>query len=121
MADPGGADSRTLGDPTSDEVVVVLVTVPVDHSESLARAVVEEGLCACVNVVPAVRSFFRWQGKVESADEHLLAIKTTTAAFELLQDRVVALHPYDVPEVIALPVAAGLPAYLSWVVESVRP
>lgn len=126
MADPGplarGAlDSRALGDSTNDEILVVLATVPVDQSEQLARTVVEEGLCACVNVVPAVRSFFRWQGKVDTADEHLLVIKTTAAAFELLQDRLVALHPYDVPEVIALPVAAGLPAYLSWVVESVRP
>jgi periplasmic divalent cation tolerance protein len=121
VGDTSALDSGALGDPTGDEVLVVLATVPADHSESLARTVVEEGLCACVNVVPAVRSFFRWQGKVDTADEHLLVIKTTSAAYELLQDRLVTLHPYDVPEVIALPVAAGLPAYLSWVVESVWP
>lgn len=105
----------------AEDLVVVLCTAPAELSETLARTVVEEGLCACVNVVPAVRSFFRWQGKVDVADEHLLVAKTTAAAFESLRDRLVALHPYDVPEVIALPISAGLPAYLSWLVESVQP
>lgn len=115
-------DSPQARDESPDEaIVVVLCTAPASHSESLARTVVEERLCACVNVVPAVRSFFRWQGKVDVAEEHLLVIKTTDDAFELLQDRLAALHPYEVPEVIALPVAAGLPAYLSWVVASVQP
>ena len=114
------SDQRGAAD-EGEDVVVVLCTVPVEQSETLARTVVEEGLCACVNVVPAVKSYFRWQGKVDTADEHLLVVKTTNAAFELLQDRLVALHPYYVPEVIALPVAGGLPAYLSWVVESVSP
>lgn len=109
----------TAGD--DEDLVVVLCTTPADKSETIARTVVDERLCACVNVLPQVRSFFRWEGKVDVADEHLLVIKTTAAAFELLQDRLVALHPYDVPEVIALPVAEGLPEYLSWVVDSVRP
>lgn len=104
-----------------EDVVVVLCTVSADHSEELAATIVDEGLCACVNVVPAVRSYFRWKGKVDVADEHLLIIKTTATAFELLRDRLVALHPYDVPEVIAVPIADGLPSYLSWVVDSVRP
>ena len=121
MSDVGALDPGALGRGAGDDIMVVLVTVPADQSESLSRTVVEEGLCACVNVVPGVRSFFRWQGKVDTAEEHLMVIKTTSAALELLQDRLVVLHPYDVPEVIALPVAAGLPAYLSWVVESVRP
>lgn len=108
-------------DCADEDLIVVLCTAPAEQSESMARIIVEEGLCACVNVVPAVRSFFRWQGKVDVADEHLLIAKTTAAAFELLRDRLAALHPYDVPEVIALPISAGLPAYLSWVVESVQP
>lgn len=107
-------------DRVGEDLVVVLCTVPAAQSETLARTVIVEGLCACVNVVPAVRSFFRWQGKVEVADEHLLVAKTTSAAFESLAARLTALHPYDVPEVIALPVSAGLPAYLAWVVESVQ-
>ena len=112
------------GRPTEEvdeDVVVVLATAPAAQSEALARALVDQRLCACVNVVPAVRSFFRWQGKVDVADEHLLVIKTTPAAFASLRDRLVEMHPYEVPEVIALPVRAGLPAYLSWVMESVQP
>jgi periplasmic divalent cation tolerance protein len=104
-----------------DNLVVVLCTVPATHAEQLARTVVDERLCACVNVLPGVRSFFRWQGKVDVQDEQLLIAKTTADACELLQDRLAALHPYEVPEVIALPVAAGLPAYLAWVVASVQP
>jgi len=115
-ADQGGGPQ-----PDQEAIAVVLCTVPTSHSELLARAVVEERLCACVNVVPGVRSFFMWQGKVDVADEQLLVIKTTADACELLQDRLAALHPYDVPEVIVLPVAAGLPAYLSWVMASVQP
>ena len=113
------AERRSEDD--GDEIVVLLCTVPATHAELLARTVVDERLCACVNIVPGVRSFFRWQGKVDVAEEQLLIAKTTAAAFELLQDRLASLHPYDVPEVIALPVAAGLPAYLSWVVASVQP
>jgi len=100
-------------------VVVVLCTAPADASERLARALVEERLCACVNVLPGVRSFFRWQGAVDEADEQLLVAKTTAAHAEALRDRLVALHPYDVPEVLVLPVAGGSPAYLQWVVDSV--
>ena len=100
--------------------VVALCTAPAEHAERLARAVVDEQLAACVNVLPQVRSFFRWQGRTDVADEQLLVIKTTTAGFDALRDRLAELHPYDVPEVIALDVAAGLPEYLSWLVESVR-
>lgn len=100
---------------------MVLCTAPASHAEQLARTVVEERLCACVNVLPGVRSFFRWQGKVDTADEQMLVAKTTAEAAELLQDRLAVLHPYDVPEVIVLSVSAGLPAYLSWVVDSVQP
>ena len=114
-----------MGDPVPgdavEDCVVVLCTVPKDDSERIARTVVDERLCACVNVVPGLQSFFRWEGKVDTAEEQLLVVKTTADALELLQERLVALHPYDVPEVIALPIAAGLPAYLRWVVDSVQP
>lgn len=102
------------------ECVVVLCTVPPDAAQRLARGVVDEQLCACVNVLPAVRSFFRWEGRVDEAEESLLVAKTTAARFAALRDRLTELHPYDVPEVIALDVRDGLPAYLSWVVDSVR-
>ena len=82
---------------------------------------VEERLAACVNVVPGVRSVYRWHGAIETADEALLVIKTTAAAFDALAARVRALHPYSLPEVVAPPLAAALAAYLAWVEEGVKP
>jgi len=106
-------------------VVVVLCTAPANGSdgrlsaEDLAARLVDEGLCACVNVLPGVRSFFRWEGKVDRADEVLLIAKTTAAAAPRLRQRITELHPYRVPEVLELPVVGGLPAYLQWLGESV--
>lgn len=97
------------------EALVVLVTAPSpERAAELARALVEEGLAACGNVVPGLRSIYRWEGKVQEDAEALLLLKTTRARFEALRERVLALHPYDVPEVIALPVTAGSAPYLAW-------
>jgi periplasmic divalent cation tolerance protein len=97
-------------------VLVVLVTTPdSDSGHALARALVEERLAACVNVLPGLRSIYRWEGAVEEADECLLLIKVRTAGVARLAERVVELHPYEVPEVVALPVVAGLEGYLEWV------
>ncbi len=94
---------------------VVLVTVPTaEQAAGLARALVEERLAACGSVVPGLRSVFRWQGEVRDEAEALLVLKTTRARLEALRARVLALHPYDVPEVLALPVEAGSAAYLAW-------
>ncbi len=101
--------------------VVVLCTAPEDRADELARTLVAEGHCACVNVVPGVRSHYRWQGRLESAGEALLVVKTTAAAAPQLRERIVALHPYEVPEVLELAVAGGLPAYLAWLVDSTTP
>lgn len=108
--------------------VVVLCTAPADTdaagklgAEALARTLVAERLCACVNVLRGVRSFFWWQGAVDTADEQLLVIKTTRAAAGSLRQRLVALHPYEVPEVLEFAVADGLPAYLQWLAASVAP
>lgn len=101
------------------DAVVVFCTAPPAAAEGLARALVEARLCACVNVLPGVRSVFRWQGAVDTADEALLVAKTTRAVVPALTERIRQLHPYEVPEVLALPVAAGLPAYLAWLGESV--
>ena len=106
-------------------VVVVLSTAPAAASggklgaDDLAQRLVAEGLCACVNVVPGVRSWFRWQGKVDSAAEVLLVVKTTAAGAPRLRQRLLELHPYDVPEVLELPVQGGADAYLRWVTGSV--
>jgi len=104
---------------------IVLVTVPAVSDEEkekvgeqLARTLVEERLAACVNRVPNLMSTYRWQGKVETAIEELLLIKTTARHVKRLTARVKELHPYDVPEVLVLTVASGLDAYLNWVRES---
>lgn len=99
---------------------VVLVTAPsVAAGTELGRQLVDERLAACVNVVPGVTSIFRWEGKREEAAEALLLIKTAPERYAALERRVLELHPYSVPEVLALPVQAGAPAYVRWVHESV--
>jgi len=99
---------------------VVLITAPNQEvARSLARALVEERLAACVNLVPGLTSIYRWQGEVVEDQEVLLLVKTTTFAFPRLKERVLALHPYTVPEIIALPIAEGHGAYLDWLRENV--
>lgn len=94
---------------------LVLTTVADDEAaERIARALVEERLAACVNVLPAMQSIYRWKGSIESATERLLVIKTRTADYAAVERRIRALHPYELPEVIAVPIVAGLPAYLAW-------
>lgn len=100
------------------EVRVALVTAPADAAGELARRLVEDRVAACVNVLPGVTSTYRWEGAVESAEECLLLLKVPAEGSEFLPARVAERHPYDVPEVLLLDVADGLPAYLSWVVES---
>jgi periplasmic divalent cation tolerance protein len=101
-----------------DEVRVALVTAPTSAAPDLARALVEGRVAACVNVVPGVRSVYRWNGAVEEADEAMLVIKVDAARAASLPERVAELHPHDVPEVLVFEVAEGLPAYLSWVIEN---
>lgn len=106
----------------SSAVSVVLVTVPdVRVGRELGRQLVDEGLVACVNVVPGVRSIYRWQGKVEESDECLLVMKLRRAGVGPVRERVQALHPYDLPEVLALPVEDGSQPYLDWVVAESTP
>jgi periplasmic divalent cation tolerance protein len=103
-----------MSNPT--DALVVLVTTPTaEKAAEIARAVVDERLAACGNVVPGLRSIYRWQGQVQDDAEVLLLLKTTGARFEALRDRVLALHPYEVPEVIAVRVEAGSAAYLAWI------
>jgi periplasmic divalent cation tolerance protein len=105
----------------TDKVVVLVTCSSPAEARRIARAVVEARLAACVNIVPgAVQSIYRWKGKVESAHERLLLIKTSRRRLEKLRKTVEQLHSYDVPEFIALPIAAGSPAYLAWVEDCVR-
>jgi len=100
---------------SSDSFVVILVTVPdPDCGERIARALLDGRLAACVNRVGPIRSLYRWEGRVESAEEHLLVIKTRRALCGRVESAVAALHPHQVPEVVALPLAAGARRYLDW-------
>ena len=103
--------------------IVVLVTCSsAKEARKIARAVVEQRLAACANIVTSpVQSVYRWKGRVESAKEFLLVIKTTQSRFAKLKAEVKRLHSYDVPEIIALPIAHGAAAYLAWISNSVRP
>lgn len=100
----------------AEEALLVISNLP-DRAaaELLARELVERRLAACVNIMAACRSVHRWQGAVEQADEVPVLIKTTRARYTELEAALRGLHPYEVPEIIALPLAAGLPAYLDWV------
>jgi periplasmic divalent cation tolerance protein len=99
---------------------VVLSTCPdAGTAEAVARALVDERLAACVNLVPGVRSIYRWQDAVEQADEVLLVIKTTEAKVDALTARIAQLHPYEVPEVIAFAAEGVSDAYLAWLLGSV--
>lgn len=91
-----------------------------DTARRIATALVSERLAACVNLLPGMRSIYRWQGRIEDAEEVQLQIKTTRTRLDALQRRLAALHPYAVPELIAVEAAGGLPAYLDWVATESR-
>ncbi|MDE3155249.1 MAG: divalent-cation tolerance protein CutA [Acidobacteriota bacterium] len=98
------------------DCVLVLTTLPADADvENFAAQLVEERLAACVAIHPGVRSVYRWQGEVERAHEYQLVLKTTAARAEALAGRMAALHPYEVPELLILPVTGGGEAYLRWI------
>jgi len=99
--------------------VVCLVTAPAGQAQPIAEAIVGRELVACVNIVPLVRSVYRWQGAVEHDEESLLVIKTTRAAVHPLTEAVRELHPYDNFELVVLGIEAGAPAYLDWISGSV--
>jgi periplasmic divalent cation tolerance protein len=101
---------------TENSHLLVYCTCP-DHEAAvrLANFLVDEALAACINIVPGLTSIYRWQGKRETGTEELLMIKTTREGYPALQARIETLHPYELPEVIAVPIQAGLPGYLDWV------
>ncbi len=99
-------------------LLVVLCTCPPEAAERLAATLVENRLAACVNITGTVRSVYHWQGKVQKEEERLLVIKTTPARWQALEQKLAEVHPYEVPEIIALPVHRGAESYLRWVEES---
>jgi periplasmic divalent cation tolerance protein len=105
----------------SERIVVLSTVERAEDAERIGRELVERGLAACVNVVPGLVSIYRWKGEVQRAEERLLLIKTRAERFEALREALVALHPYEVPEVLALPIAGGHSPYLAWLDENTRP
>ncbi|MGQ9658764.1 MAG: divalent-cation tolerance protein CutA [Thermochromatium sp.] len=100
---------------------VILCTCPdLDTAQRLAKSLVEERLAACVNLVPGLTSVYRWEGGIQQDSEVLLLIKTVEARVEPLAERLRQLHPYEVPEIIALPIVSGASDYLNWVSECVN-
>ena len=96
--------------------LLVLTNLP-DRAaaEKLAASLIERRVAACVNILPPCRSVYRWQGTVQSDEEHPMLIKTTTERYAALEAAIREAHPYELPEIVALPVERGLPAYLSWI------
>lgn len=109
-------------EPAQDDFLVVLVTTPnEDVAATLAAALVDERLVACVNIVPGLRSIYAWQGRVCDEREVLCLLKTRRSRFPALRERVLALHPYEVPEVVALPIVEGDGRYLAWLRDQTNP
>ncbi len=105
----------------TDKIVVLVMCGNVREAKRIARKLVEQRLAACVNALEAqVQSTYRWKGRVETAREFLLLIKSSRKLFPRLRREIERLHSYDVPEVIALPIADGSPAYLSWLADCLR-
>jgi periplasmic divalent cation tolerance protein len=105
----------------TEEIVVVLTTFPPDKDVlAFARILVQERLAACVNVLPPMKSIYRWKDAIETADEQQVVIKTAANRVEELKTRLKSLHPYDLPEFVVIQ-AEGSPEYLSWIVEGTRP
>jgi len=100
----------------AEEVLVILTTWPdAEKARAAARVLIDERLVACANIVPAVEAIYRWEGNIETASEALMILKSTIGRYVELETRIKALHPYEVPEIVALPVSDGLIAYLRWV------
>lgn len=104
----------------SREALIVFCTCPEGDAHRIASALVDERLAACVNRLPAAESVYRWRGRVETATETLLIIKTTTDRYDELERRLRALHPYEVPEILAIPVVHGSPPYRQWLEDATR-
>lgn len=102
------------------EIIVVFCTFPnLELARQIGTALVEAQLTACVNLCPSIESIYRWEGKMENAQEVLAIFKTTAETYPQLEARLKELHPYEVPEIIALPASKVLPAYAAWVQDSV--
>lgn len=100
---------------------IVLCTVPDrDTADDIANILIAENLAACVNIIPGITSVYRWEDRIEQAEELILVIKTGSEVYGALQAKISDLHPYELPEIIAVPIQDGLPAYLNWLTQSLE-
>jgi periplasmic divalent cation tolerance protein len=103
----------------ADEILLAFSTFPdIETARRISRELVTEKFAACANIIPAVESIYRWQGKVEQGTETLVLFKTAAVRYPAFQEKLKSLHPYDVPEIIACQVDKAWPAYLRWVIDS---
>jgi len=102
----------------NDLLLVICNTPDKESAHKLARLLLAEKLCACVNILPQIESLYTWEGKLEQANEVTMLIKTTKACYQQLQNTVKTNHPYEIPEIIAVDIADGSPEYLNWIVNS---
>jgi len=101
--------------------LITLCTCPNQTvAEELATPLVEQGIAACINIIPKVTSIYKWQGKLEKDDEVLMLIKTDQSRYQDLEQALLSLHPYELPEIIAVPVEQGLTGYLNWVTQCTK-
>jgi periplasmic divalent cation tolerance protein len=101
-------------------IVVLTTTETFEQAAKIAQALVETELAACVQILPPMTSVYRWRGRVEKATEHLVLIKTLRAGYVAVEATIKAIHPYQTPEIIALPIETGAEDYLAWLAESVK-
>ena len=104
----------------TSNILILTTTGTRDEAQKIARALVEQQLAACVNILPQIHSIYRWQGKVDEADECLLLIKTVASNFERVRDTIRQLHSYDLPECLSLAIDNGSSEYLNWIADSVK-
>ena len=105
----------------ADNFHVVFCTCPTQESaEGIARCIVEARLAACVNVIPGLRSYYEWKGQIEVSNEFLLVIKSRIELFNALESIITSQHPYELPEMIAVPISTGSPPYLAWLAANMR-
>ena len=103
-----------------DYILVLITAGSMEEGEKIACALVEEGLAACCNIIPGIKSVFKWKGEVCKENEVLLLVKTKASIFEKLKERVKKLHSYETPEIIAFSIKDGLKAYLNWIDEAIK-
>lgn len=102
----------------TDKIIVLTTWPDLEGAKNLSGKLVESSLAACVNVLPPMISIYQWQGELVQGDEHLLIIKTRAALYDRVETAILEQHPYELPEIIAVPVSTGLPGYLGWINEA---